>query len=53
MKFLHDSKYLPHYSQVDNYYFNNLYDFDPNKPLIFTYGYLDDIFNTDPDYFEL
>ncbi|CAD8174618.1 unnamed protein product [Paramecium octaurelia] len=53
MQFLHEQKYLPHYSQVDNFYFNNLYDFDPSKPLIFSYGYFDDIFNTDPDYFEI
>ncbi|CAD8086866.1 unnamed protein product [Paramecium sonneborni] len=53
IQFLYDSKGNTHHSQVDKYYFNNLCDFDPKKPLIFKYGDFDDIFNMDPEYFEV
>ena len=46
MKFLHDYKNAPHYSNLENFYLNNLLDFDPNKPLILKYGSIEDIFNS-------
>lgn len=44
MKSLHEEKYTPHYAAIDNFYFNNLDDFEPSKPLIYPHHKILEIF---------